>query len=374
MKRVLIIGDGSSVFVLNHAKNIITHANDIVLDILLTNSFLKPDYSAYFSEVHFSYKNSFLTKIPLLKGPIIRIIICLYLLRFKKKYDILHVQFLNDNIIYFNIFSRIAPKIIFSIWGSDFYRAKGVNLFFKKRVLKNADIVTFANEQTKDDFSKKISSKAEYKICRFGLLPLDYLQNINSTKLESRNYLGLPKNKIIITIGYNLNPNQQHLMILQEIIKLKNSDYFKDIFLILPITYPNDKSRYKTTLIKFLELSELPYKIYETFLPETDNAHLRNCSDIMIQLQTSDQLSGAMQEYLYSENIVITGSWLPYKVLFDKGIKMISVNSISELSGVLNKTIENLDVIRNSVSENKNIILEFSSWDKNIRSWIEIYN
>lgn len=374
MKRVLIIGDGSSVFVLNHAKNIITHANDIVLDILLTNSFLKPDYSAYFSEVHFSYKNSFLTKIPLLKGPIIRIIICLYLLRFKKKYDILHVQFLNDNIIYFNIFSRIAPKIIFSIWGSDFYRAKGVNLFFKKRVLKNADIVTFANEQTKDDFSKKISSKAEYKICRFGLLPLDYLQNINSTKLESRNYLGLPKNKIIITIGYNLNPNQQHLMILQEIIKLKNSDYFKDIFLILPITYPNDKSRYKTTLIKFLELSELPYKIYETFLPETDSAHLRNCSDIMIQLQTSDQLSGAMQEYLYSENIVITGSWLPYKVLFDKGIKMISVNSISELSGVLNKTIENLDVIRNSVSENKNIILEFSSWDKNIRSWIEIYN
>lgn len=373
MKRVLIIGDGNSVFVLNHAKNIVLSDKSFSFDILLTNSFLRDDYRIYFNNIYYSHKKSILTQIPAIKGAIIRLLIIISLLRFRRKYDIVHIQFLNDNIIYFNIFRKFAPKLIFSVWGSDFYRAKGINLLLKKRILKDADIITFANEQTRDDFVKEIQTNAVLKICRFGLLPLDYLENLNSTKQQSKHFLNLPENKTIITIGYNLNPNQQHLKIIEEIKKLRNKDYYDDLFFLLPVTYPADKHNYRSELLNTLESAGLAFKTIENYLPEIENAHLRNCSDIMIQLQTSDQLSGAMQEYLCTENLVITGSWLPYKILLEKGANIIMINSISELSSVLDKTIGNLETLKKSVYKNREIIMELSSWKKNIQAWINLY-
>jgi hypothetical protein len=374
MKRVLIIGDGNSVFVLNHVKNIVLSDNSITFDIFLTNSFLRDEYREYFNNIYYSHKKSFFTQIPVFKGAIIRLLIIVSLLRFRKKYEITHIQFLNDNIIYFNIFRNFSSKVVLSIWGSDFYRSKGINLWLKKLILKDADIITFANEQTRDDFVKAIPTNAELKICRFGLLPLDYLENLNSTKQQSRHSLDLPENKIIITIGYNLNPNQQHLKIIEEIKKLRNKDYYDDLFLLVPLTYPADKHNYRSELLNTLESTGLAFKTFENYLPEIENAHLRNCSDIMLQLQTNDQLSGAMQEYLCTENLVISGSWLPYKILLDKGINMIMINSLSELSGVLDKTISNIDSLKTSVVKNRNVIMELSSWKKNIKNWIDIYN
>jgi glycosyltransferase involved in cell wall biosynthesis len=263
--------------------------------------------------------------------------------------------------------------VIFSVWGSDFYRAKSINLWLKKRILKDADIITFANEQTRDDFVKVIPTNAVFKICRFGLLPLDYLENLNSTKQQSRYFLNLPENKIIITIGYNLNPNQQHLKIIKEIKKLRNKDYYNDLFLLVPLTYPADKHNYTPELVKKLESAGLQFHTIGNYLSEIENAHLRNCSDIMIQLQTSDQLSGAMQEYLCTENLVITGSWLPYKILLEKGVNMILINSISELSIILDKTISNFESLKKSAYKNIEIIMELSSWKKNTQAWIDLY-
>lgn len=373
-KKILIIGDGSSVFVLNHAKNIAKYSNSFELDILLTNSYVKEEYKSYFKNFYYTYTNSFLTRIPKFKGALIRLMIIISLLRFKKKYDIVHIQFINDNIIYFNIFRKFANKVIISVWGSDFYKAKGFNLWLKKRILKNADIITFANQQTKNDFLKEISTKAEYKICRFGLLPLEYIENIKSSKAESKKFLNIPDDKIVITIGYNLNKNQQHIKIIDEIEKLKSYSYFDNLFFILPLTYPEDKYNYKSEIINQLNLSGINYKLIENFLPEIDNAHLRNASDIMIQLQISDQLSGAMQEYLFTDNLVITGSWLPYKVLIDNDINMILLNTISELNLVLDKSILNLESLKKSLSRNREIILKLSSWRENAKCWIDLYD
>lgn len=373
-KKILIIGDGSSVFVLNHAKNIVKYSDKFDLDILLTNSYLKEEYKGYFKNFYYTYSNSFLTRIPKIKGAIIRLMIIFALLRFKKKYDIVHIQFINDNIIYFNIFRKFASKVIFSVWGSDFYKAKGLNLWLKKRILKNADVITFANYQTKDDFFKKISTYAQYKICRFGLLPLEYIETLNPSKVESKKFLNIPIEKTVITIGYNLNKNQQHIKIIEEIEKLKSNSYFNDLFFILPLTYPIDKNNYKSEIENLLNKSGINYRLIEDFLPEIDNAHLRNASDIMIQLQISDQLSGAMQEYLCTENLVITGSWLPYKVLIDNEINMIMLNSISELSSVLDRSISNLHNLKHSLSKNRKIIMKLSSWKENIKYWIELYD
>jgi len=372
-KKVLIIGDGASVFVLNHVKHFIAYNKNYSFSILLTNDHLDQAYSAYFDEVHFAFKSSFLTKIPFIKGAIIRLMIIFSLLRFKKKYDFVHIQFLNDNIIYFNVFHRIAKKVIIFVWGSDYYRSSGLNKWLKKRIFKTADTITFGNEQTRNDFIREIPTNAKISIVRFGLIMMDYIKNLNASRQDSRAVFGFPQDKILIAIGYNLNPNQQHGKILDALSALKNKDYYKDLFLVVPVTYPADKNGYKAKLEFALESTGIAYKMIESFLPEMMNAHLRNSSDIMIQLQTTDQLSGTMQEYFAAENIVVTGSWLPYKIFEDKGIYFSKINSFSELAMKIDDIIINFDEYQQRTINNKSIIMEMSSWENNIQAWIDLY-
>lgn len=372
-KKVLIIGDGSSVFVLNHVKHFTEYNRDYCFDIFLINDHLDNDYRAYFNEIHYSYKHSFLTGIPVVKGAVIRIMIILSLLRFNRKYDIVHIQFLNDNIIYFNVFHRIAEKVIIFLWGSDYYRSAGLNKWLKKRILKNADIITFGNEQTKKDFLREIPTKAEIRMVRFGLVMLDRIKELSATREMSRAVFDFPADKIILTIGYNLSPHQQHEKILHALSELKEKEYYKDLFLIVPITYPADKNGYKATLIQALQSTGLAYRLIESFLPEIENAHLRNCSDIMIQLQTTDQLSGTMQEYFGTGNVVITGSWLPYRIFEEKGVFFVKIDSFSELAEKLDDMVRNMDEYRKRTIGNSAIIMEMGSWGKNIQAWIDLY-
>jgi glycosyltransferase involved in cell wall biosynthesis len=372
-KKVLIIGDGSSVFVLNHVKHFTAYTKDYCFDIFLTNDHLDRDYSVYFNEVHYSYKHSFLTRIPVIKGAVIRLLIILSLLRFKKKYDIVHIQFLNDNIIYFNVFHRIAKKVIIFIWGSDYYRSAGLNKWLKKRILRTADIITFGNDQTKNDFLREIPTNAEIRMVRFGLVMLDRIKALSASREMSRAVFDFPVNKIILTIGYNLNPHQQHEKILNALSELREKIYYKNLFLVIPITYPPDKNGYKAKLVQALQSTGLAYRLIDSFLPEMENAHLRNCSDIMIQLQTSDQLSGTMQEYFSTGNIVITGSWLPYKIFEDRGVWFIKIDSFSELPQKIDDIVTNLDANRKRTYGNRAIIMEMGSWEKNIQAWIDLY-
>ncbi|HAQ36929.1 MAG TPA: hypothetical protein DCX89_07340 [Saprospirales bacterium] len=372
-KKVLIIGDGASVFVLNHVKHFIAYNNNYSFSILLTNDHLEQAYNTYFDEVHYSFKRSFLTKIPFIKGAIIRLMIIFSILKFKKKYDIVHIQFLNDNIVYFNVFHRIAKKVIIFVWGSDYYRSSGFNKWLKKRIFKTADIITFGNEQTRNDFIREIPTKAKISIVRFGLIMMDYIKELNASRQDSRAVFGFPRDKILITIGYNLNPSQQHGKILDALSSLKHENYYKDLFLVVPVTYPADKNGYKAKLQVALESTGIEYKLIESFLPEMMNAHLRNSSDIMIQLQTTDQLSGTMQEYFATENIVITGSWLPYKIFEDKGIYFIKINAFSELAKKIDDIIINFDEYQQRTINNKSIIMEMSSWKNNIQAWIDLY-
>lgn len=372
-KKVLIIGDGSSVFVLNHVKQFKAYNNDYRFDIFLTNDHLDHAYRKYFDEVHYSYRNFFLTRIPMVKGAVIRLMIIMSLLAFRKKYDIVHIQFLNDNIIYFNIFHRIAKKVIIFIWGSDYYRSTGLNKWLKKRILKRADIITFGNDQTRLDFISEIPTNAEIRMVRFGLVMLDYIRELSSTRETSRKVFDFPADKINITIGYNLNPHQQHEKILHALSELREKDYYNNLFLVVPVTYPADKHGYKTKLIHALESTGIPYQLMESFLTEKENAHLRNCSDIMIQLQTSDQLSGTMQEYFSTGTIVVTGSWLPYKIFEDRGVWFVKIDSFAELSRKLDEVITDLDHYRQQTIQNAKIIMEMSSWESNIQPWIDLY-
>jgi len=259
------------------------------------------------------------------------------------------------------------------VWGSDFYRSSNTVRKCQKKIYDCADIITFTNEKTLHDFNDYYNHKynSKLRIARFGLSVLDELKKLNIDKSNCRNRLGLSQDEIIVTVGYNNIPAQQHGMVIQSLKKLKNS-FPSNLFLLFPLTYGGTKE-YREQIREQLKQSGFRYKMLDSFLSDEEVAMVRKASDIMIQVQKTDQFSGSMQEHLYAKNIVITGDWLPYDILDERGVFMLKVSSVDEVGNKLLYAINNMDKLKNKCLNNPKIIWELSSWENNIQSWVDMY-
>lgn len=262
-------------------------------------------------------------------------------------------------------------KFIVTFYGSDFYRTSDFIKKIQTILYEKADAITFTNPLTKNSFLeyyKDFESKSN--VCRFGLKTLYFIdKNRKIDKKSLRESLGYNKEKIVITCGHNSTKEQQHSKIIENILKL-SPELLGKVQFIFPMTYGNDLNRQKVKNI--LKQTNLDYIVLEEFLYGDDNANIKLASDIMINLLETDSFSGSMQEFLYANNIVITGSWLPYKVFDDTGVQYIKIDNIDELSFKLAELI-NSDIKTYDTSKNQKIISELSLWDNAIESWIEVY-
>ncbi|MBW9154965.1 glycosyltransferase [Clostridium tagluense] len=291
-----------------------------------------------------------------------------------RKYDIIHIHYLDP--MYSSVSENIKEKcnkLIVSIWGSDYYRMSSENRIIQKHVLDNADIITMANENTIKEFDEyyKFEYSSKLKVCRFGLTPLEYITkygNEDITKLKIE--LDIPIDSLVVTCGYNASPAQNHLEILNSLIRVKDR-LPNNLFLIFPMTYGDDN--YRKNIINEIGKTGFKYKVLDKFLSNEDVAKLRIVSDIMLQVQTTDQLSGSMQEYLYCNNIIITGEWLPYKILKEKGCFFLEVEKVDNIGNKLLSSINNFEAIFDKCKNNNHIIAEFSLWTNVIQNWISIY-
>ena len=102
-------------------------------------------------------------------------------------------------------------------------------------------------------------------------------------------------------------------------------------------------------------------------------ALIRKATDIMIQVQTTDQFSGSMQEHLYAQNVVITGSWLPYKAMKNEGIYFEEIRNIAEITDLLPEIIRNCSTYESKTHQNTEIISNLSRWENNIQAWSKLY-
>ena len=203
-------------------------------------------------------------------------------------------------------------------------------------------------------------------------MPLEYLKRNRMTKMECKNKLGWKTDKLAIAIGYNASPKQQHISILDQFSDETMKEFVDKIQLIFPITYGGNKE-YKQQLLSKIKQLPFAYYIYDAFLNDEQIAYLRKASDIMLQLQSTDQCSGSMLEHLYTNNVVITGNWLPYDSLKDNKLWFIEVSTIEELKGVIIDVIENYKDYSMKTLYNTNVVMNLFSWDKNIEDWYELY-
>lgn len=291
-----------------------------------------------------------------------------------QRYDVTHIHFLEP--FYSSVWQNIkekSKKLIVSVWGSDYYRMSDENRKIQKYVLDNSDFITMANESTIKEFEEfyKFKYSSKLKVCRFGLTPLEYINlYVNEDFAKIRMELGIPVESLVVTCGYNASPAQNHLEIIDSIIKVKDR-LPNNLFLIFPMTYGDDN--YRNNVINEIRKIGFKYKVLDKFLSNEDVAKLRIISDIMVQVQTTDQLSGSMQEYLYCNNIVITGEWLPYDVFDHQGIHMLKVTELNQIGGRIVYAIDNFDGIKTKIKNNKKIIWNLSSWESVIDQWTNIY-
>lgn len=372
-KKILLVGNPNSVFIKELSSRLKKANQNLDIDIL---SFVPCDGADFFYDKNIGLKIikacSHTTRLHRILGKAVFLRSVKTFLG-KSRYDMVNIHFAKPflGVLAGDFRYAAKKKLIISFWGSDFYRVSGIERWLQKRLLRLADVVTATNEDTLADMKKIFQPRSvqRWEVVRFGLAPLDEIRrNGEYPRSYHRSKLKLPTEGTMVVCGYNGDEAQNHLGIV-DAVAAEREKLPEDVFFVFPIAY-NVTEKYRVAMEKALADSGLRYYLLDDFLDPTGIAHLRLATDIMIQVQRTDQFSGSMQEHLFAGNMVITGDWLPYKTLEDQGLKLVKVSSVSEVGKTLLSCLNKLDQWR---AENLDSIWALSSWDSNIQKWIDIY-
>lgn len=356
---------------LNHSK-----LAGLQIDLFATMTLFDPADIQYFNRV-ISYPHLRFFKSVRQLRVIIRLIYLFFFILFQgRKYSHIHIHYLliDFSVLTF-LFRLLGIKPIVTVFGSDLLRISGRRKRLLTGFLRNIKLITFANPELRDEICTFYGiNRGLSRICRFGLSPLDLIKVLKPNSKETlRSEIGLPKDKVIVCVGNNSNSNQQHLKILSSLAgNLELQAIAEKLHFVFPLTYGNE-IKYKERLIDTLKQFPFSQTTLTEFLDDIDNARLRLSSDIMIQLQANDQLSGAMQEHLFAGNVVITGAWLPYQVFRSKGIFFREILEVANIGDDLVYCLNNLAREKQKCIGNDELIYSMSGWENTITDWVNVY-
>lgn len=290
-------------------------------------------------------------------------------------YDIVDIHFFGtfyDKMI--NYLLKNNKKVKITIWGSDFYRSSIARREKQRIFYKKVDAIQVATQHMKNDFIdyyKDFNDKI--KLGHFGLIQYDVIKDLLATEdvNETKNKLGIPEDKLIITCGSNGIKEQQHQLIIDALIKLESS-IKKELYLVFPMTY-GLKELYKSEIELKLNASNFSYKLVDTKLNLKDICRLRIATDIAINIQKTDAFSATIQEHLFAKNILVVGDWLPYSKLDDYNVLYFK-SSIDSLHDTLLDLIVDFEKIKQKTTSNMAKMESITSWDSAIDNWVVNYN
>jgi glycosyltransferase involved in cell wall biosynthesis len=264
-------------------------------------------------------------------------------------------------------------KFIATVYGSDYYRIGTLKRRLQASFFKVVDRVTFTNEQTMSDVASQVSDMIRKSdITRFGLAPFETIDAYRHlTRREMLEILGIKNKPYIVVCGYNANPGQQHLKLIDALDRL-SKEVRDQILFLFPMGYGGDKNYIRTVRTR-LNDSRLDGVVLERFAQGKQLAALRLLPDMMINMLITDQLSGSMQEYLYAGKCVLAGSWLPYKTLERKGVTFIKVSSFEQLPDKVAETLAHMKRCQYVAQANKQAIGKLSSWEEVLPMWLDVY-
>jgi hypothetical protein len=366
---ILFVGSTASPFSANLSSELNKYRN-INVDAILSSNNINIYEHKY--ENVFYYKFNDIWKIPKINGLLNTVQFIIKLLSIKK-YDVIHLHSINPALLYLIPFFKYkSKKVVSTVWGSDFERSQ--NRIFFELILKNSDLVTC----TSDDLNNRL--RVAIKVPSLKILTLPFVLPIyyeldimgEVSKHQVKKDFGFPLNKIILGCGTNLRKMQNHLQIIDEIAKV-NDDFSSAIIVLIQMTYDCKDELYLAEITGKLDSLKIEYIILSKFLSDVEMAMVRKSTDILIQVQDYDQFSGAMLETLYAENIVVTGSWLPYSILDDEEVFYFKVDSVFEMSKIILECVNNYDNFVERTKNNREKLSMIMNNGKIIDDWAKTY-
>lgn len=261
------------------------------------------------------------------------------------------------------IIRMFCRRRVLTIWCSEFLRAdeKIQNRLF--RLYRSMDTVSVTNSSLVPRFSGK---NVNIQSLSFGLSILKVIDSLRSDVVKLKQQLGLDPDKYTIVISTNASAGQQHLKIIEQIRRIDDC-LAGNYQLVFPMTYGADEVR-ESVMAAVADLKTSTH-IFGEVMSETHLAGLRLATDMLIQVQITDQMSGAMLETLYAGGYVITGAWLPYESLETMGIDWTRISAIEELQSVF-CTVMQQGIIKASPC-NVPIIAAHFSWPVLQDCWVK---
>jgi glycosyltransferase involved in cell wall biosynthesis len=246
------------------------------------------------------------------------------------------------------------------------------------RALARADVITVQSVEMREILLSKFGRELFPKIhCvpfpvneQFYHL-LDQTRNQPEHVEAVRRSLEAPKGRLLITIGHNGNPANNHLAIIEALTNLPMSVKSTALW-VLPMAYQKDQSHIRECERK-AAVAGLEFRIVQRYLDWQELAAFRIASDILIHLPVSDALSGTVLESVYAGNTVITGSWLPYSPFRKAGLPLITVENLAELPSCISKTLLRLDQLKREAVRARQRIREHFFAEATLLPWVEIY-
>ena len=124
--------------------------------------------------------------------------------------------------------------------------------------------------------------------------------------------------------------------------------------------------------IEDLLADKYDYIFITDYLSDTELVALRKVTDVLIEVQTDDALNATMLETMYAGGEVITGSWLPYKDIYDRGVKMRQVDAVDDVGSEMRAYLT--DPMSTEERQNNRAVIEkLYRWENIIGEWAALY-
>lgn len=366
MKNILFVGNANSFLIFQLARQLLKEKPNWNIDILSDQVLVLPDspYRNVFA-VNNHHPNA---KRKFVKAFFVAAEMKKYLRKMETHYDVAHILYVSSAYRFiWQDLKGISQKIVLTVFGGDHYKSTTWMRFLLSKMVKQANLISATNPNTLEDFSRHYNIPNDKKrLVRFGLNILDEIDSIVQEDIEKwREKTNIPSSCIAIACGYNGSTNQNLLEVIKSLLASKEKLHQK-VVLCFQLT---EKNSHVQSIIDAIHESGFDYLIFSERMTDRELALYRSAMNIMIQVQSTDSFSGAMQEHLYAGSLVITGNWLPYSVLDDEHVEYIKVSEIQEIGEeIANNLKKTVDLIKN-----KRAIAKFSKWNLTLQTWINLY-
>jgi glycosyltransferase involved in cell wall biosynthesis len=290
-------------------------------------------------------------------------------------YDIVHIHFYYYYYAFFvPMIRKKAKKLFVTFFGSDFYKVSNLGHLLNQRSLNQFDAVFATNKVTLQSIADRYKlNKPTTKIGTLEFLLNSFISFdhfLENTTVSSAKKMWHLENGSIVC-GYSAGAIMQHGQIIDALREVGAG--LSGYTIIFPMTY-GWKARENKALVKQkLRETKFDSLVIEEYLPNEKLLALRLATDVMINVPSSDQFSASMLEHLAAGSVVITGKWLPYYSLVEKGVYFISVDKPQDLSTILPEVLDNLELHKQKSRVNREIILSMMKWDSIKSNWLQWY-